>query len=127
MDVHCKHISFEPGDFVFLSTKHLPLEIPGPYKLKPLWVGPYKIVYTYGDNAYELELLTMLAKLLPVFNVTLLKLYVGDIVPAPDPIKLKNGSEYEVYAILHYWWVGWQHQYIEYLVSFVSYDTSHNE
>ena len=41
IDEHCKHISFEPGDFVLLLTKHLPLKLPGFRKLKPLWVGPY--------------------------------------------------------------------------------------
>ena len=45
----------------------------------------------------------------------------------PDPITLDDGPEYEVDAILHYWWVGWQHTHIEYLVSFVGYDASHNE
>ena len=33
-----------------------------------------------------------------MFNVTLLKQYVGDVVPAPDPIKLDDGPEYEVDA-----------------------------
>ena len=62
-----------------------------------------------------------------MFNVTLLKCYVGDIVPALDPIKLDNGPEYDVDAILHHWWVGQSYNHLEYLVSFVGYDASHNE
>ena len=122
-----KPISFEPGDFVLLLTKHLPLKLPGSHKLKPLWVGPYQIVHACGNNAYELELPATLAKLHLVFNITLLKHYVGDVIPTPDPIKLNNGPEYEVDAILHHWRVGRWCTHLEYLVSFVGYDTSHNE
>ena len=90
-------------------------------------MGPYQIVHACGDNTYELELLAMLAKLHQVFIVTLLKHYVGSFVPALDPIKLDNGPEYEVDAILHHQQNGRWHSYLEYLVSFVGYDTSHNE
>ena len=69
----------------------------------------------------------MLAKLHPVFIVTLLKRYAGDVVPAPDPIEPENGPEYKVDAISCHWWVGQWRTYLEYLVSFVGYDTSHNE
>ena len=63
MDAYCKCISFEPGDFILLSTKHLPLKLPGSCNLKPLWVDPYKILCACGDSAYELKLPAMLAKL----------------------------------------------------------------
>ena len=82
-------------------TKHLPLKLLRSCKLKPLWVGLYKIVYTYGDNAYKLELPALLAKLHLVFNITLLKRYIGDVVPALDPFELDDGAEYEVDAFLH--------------------------
>ena len=62
-----------------------------------------------------------------MFNVTSLKHYVGDVVPTPDPIKLDDGPEYEVNAIINHWWVGQQHTYLEYLLSFVGYDAAHNE
>ena len=75
MDAHCKHISFEPGYFVLLSTKHLPLKLPESHKLKPLWVGPYLIVHACSNNAYELDLLATV-KLYLVFNITLHKCYV---------------------------------------------------
>ena len=62
-----------------------------------------------------------------MFNVTSLKRYAGDVVPTPDPIKLEDGPENEVDAILYHWWVGWWHTHLEYLVFFVGYDASHNE
>ena len=127
VDMHHKLISFELGDFVLLSTKHLLLKLPGSCKLKPLWVGLYQIVCACGDNAYKLELTATLAKLHPVFNVTLFKHCVGDIIPDPDPIKLDNGPEQGADAILDYWWVVQWCTHIEYLASFVVYDTSHNE
>ena len=80
----------------------------------------------YGDNACKLELPAMLAKLHPVFNVALLKHYIGDVVLSLDPIKLDNGPEYEVDAILNHWWVSQRCTYLKYLVSFVGYDTSHS-
>ena len=102
MDLCHKHISFEPGDFILLLTKHLPLKLPGFHKLKPLWVSPYLIVYACGNYANKLEILAILAKLYPVFNVTLLKRFVGDVVPTPGPIELDNSPEYKVYAILQH-------------------------
>ena len=98
--MHCKHISFYPGDFVLLSTKHLLFKLPISLKLEPLWVGPYKIVHACSDNGYELELPAMLAKLQPVLNTTLPKFYVGDVVPVLDPVKLEDSPEYKVDAIL---------------------------
>ena len=44
-----------------------------------------------------------------------------------DPIKLENGLEYKVDAILHYKWVGQWHTHLEYSVFFDGYDTSHNK
>ena len=74
-----------------------------------------------------LEVPATLAKLHPVFNVTLFKHYVGDFVPTLDPIKLEDGPEYEVDAILYHQWVGQWHNHLEYLVSFVGYNASHDE
>ena len=40
---------------LFCFYKALPLKLPRSCKLKPLWVGLYRIVRASGDNAYELE------------------------------------------------------------------------
>ena len=90
-------------------------------------MDPYCIVCAYGNNAYKLELPATLAKLHPVFNVTSLEPYAGDVVPTLDPIKLDDGPKYGVDAILYHWWVGRWHTHLEYLVSFVGYDVSQND
>ena len=110
-----------------LSTRNLPLRLPGSTKLKPLWVGPYQIVETVGANAVKLALPPALASLHPVFNIALVKRYVGTVIPAPDLVKLDAGPEYEVQAILCYRSIGRGGRQREYFVSFVGYDVAHNE
>ena len=94
------------GKYVLLSMCNLPLCLPGSTKLKPLWVGPYQILETVGANAVKLALPPALASLHPVFNIALVKCYVGTVIPAPDPVKLDAGPEYEVQAILRHRSVG---------------------
>ena len=115
------------GEYVLLSTCNLPLRLPGSTKLKPLWVGPYQIVETVGANAVKLALPPALASLHPVFNIALVKRYVGMVIPAPDPVELDAGPEYEVQAILRHRSVGRGRHWREYLISFVGYDVAHNE
>ena len=42
----------------------------------------------------------------PVFNISVLKRYKGQVLSPPDPIELDTGPEFEVEAILCHWWVG---------------------
>lgn len=42
-------------------------------KLSSRYIGPYKILSHFGKMAYELELLTDLALVHPVFHISLLK------------------------------------------------------
>ena len=63
----------------------------------------------------------------PVFNIALVKRYVGMVIPGPDPVELDAGPEYEVQAILCHRSVGRGRHWREYLVSFVGYDAAHNE
>ena len=83
-----------------LNAKHLPIKAPGSRKLKPVWVGPYRIISRVGENAYTLDLPSSLHKLHPTFNVTLLKKYIGSVIPPPDAIVVDNEDEYEVESIL---------------------------
>ena len=62
-----------------------------------------------------------------MLNIALVKCYVGTVIPAPDPVKLDAGPEYEVQAILCHCSVGHGRRQHEYLVSFVGYNTAHNE
>ena len=120
-------MTFAPGDSVLLATRNLPIKLPGSRKLKPLWVGPYPVVRRVGENAYELKLPDALASLHPVFNVSVLKGYVGSVIPPPDPVELETGPEFEVDAILRHRQVGKRCSCLDYLVLFIGYDSSHNE
>ena len=44
----------------------------------------------------------------------------------PDPIELDTGPEFEVEAILHHRRVGRRRSKLEFLVSFLGYDSSHS-
>ena len=127
MNPHRRAITFAPGDFVLLHMKNLPIKVPGSCKLKPLWVGPFRVVHAIGTNAYELDLPATLEQLHPVFNVSVLKRYEGQVLSPPDPIELDTGPEFEVEAILHHRRVGRRWSKLEFLVSFLGYDSSHNE
>ena len=115
------------GEYVLLSMHNLPLRLPGSNKLKPLLVGPYQILEAVGANAVKLALPPALASLHPVLNIALVKRYVRMVIPAPDPVELDAGPEYEVQAILRHRSVGCGRRRREYLVSFVGYDAAHNE
>ena len=47
-------VTFQEGDQVLLSSRHLPLE--GTRKLAQRWMGPFPIVRRVGDVAYRLQL-----------------------------------------------------------------------
>ena len=83
-----------------MSSKNIPVKLDGSRKLKPLWLGPYMVDKVVGPNAYCLALPSSMSRLYNVFNVKLLKVYKGSIVPPPDPIELDNELEYEVSYIL---------------------------
>ena len=48
--------SFEPGQRVLLSSKHIKLRSSGTPKLQPRWLGPFKLIKMVGTQAAELEL-----------------------------------------------------------------------
>ena len=56
-----------------------------------------------------------------------LKRYKEQVLPPPDPIDLDTGPEFEVEAIFHHWQVGHCRSKLEFLVSFLGYDSSQNE
>ena len=107
--------------------KNLPIKVLGLHKLKLLWGGPLWVVRAIGTNAYELDLPATLEWLHPVFNVSVLKCYEGQVLSPPDPIELDTGPEFEVEAILCHQRVGHCRSKLEFLVLFLGYDSSHNE
>ena len=72
-----KHLTFEPGDLVWLHQRkdHFP-EL-RKSKLMPRADGPFKILEKINDNAYKLELPTDFG-VSPTFNITDLKPYLGE-------------------------------------------------
>ena len=77
--------------------KHLKLK-DKPGKLRPQYVGPFKVLQMVGRNAAKLELPPGI-KVHPVFNVALLKRYHGQRL-IPNPISVDDNAEYEVEQIL---------------------------
>ncbi|KAE9005730.1 hypothetical protein PR003_g9981 [Phytophthora rubi] len=86
---------FQVGDQVYLSTKHLDTAhtgFPNPRKLGPKWIGPYSVVRTVHEHAYEINLPPGL-KLHPVFNTGSLKPYELPIhLSRPQEVILHDGS-----------------------------------
>lgn len=66
------HKTFNRGDLVMLSTKNLKFH--GFTKFLPKFVGPFKVIRTFGTNAYELAIPTGW-RIHNVFNIALLKAY----------------------------------------------------
>ena len=98
----------------------------GTRKLAPLWVGPYKVLEVINIDVYKLALPASLCLLHPVFNISVLKPYHGTVIPPPNPIQIDGDLEYEVAVIL-----AQKHasrcKHLEFLVTFLGYDSSHNE
>ncbi|WMV24155.1 hypothetical protein MTR67_017540 [Solanum verrucosum] len=66
-------------------------------KLSLRYIGPYRISKRIGNVAYELELLSELAVVHPVFHISMLKKCMGDpslIIPI-EKICIKDSLSYE--------------------------------
>ena len=114
------------GDYVLLNTQNLPLQMGGTKKLAPLWIGPYQVLEVIISNAYKLHLPISLCLLHLVFKISVLKPYHGTIIPPPDPIQIYGDLEYKVAEILAHRRDG-KRKCLEFLVSFLEYDSSHNK
>ena len=79
-------LEFAVGDQVLLATTHLPLPPPLNRKLAPKWIGPLPITAKVGAVAYRVQLPANLARLHPVFHVSLLKPFVGVPPPPREPV-----------------------------------------
>ena len=77
---HRREVTFVQGDQVLLSTRNM--RLPGSSKLRPRWVGPYKIAALVGSAAARLELPEALG-IHPVFHFSLLKPYRNDGTRVP--------------------------------------------
>ena len=73
--------------------KHLKLK-DKPGKLRPQYIGQFKVMQMIRQNAAKIELLPGI-KVHPVFNVALLKKYHSQHL-IPNPISVDNDAEYEI-------------------------------
>ena len=80
-----------------LSTHNLKLKS-RPGKLRPLYVGPFKVIQAVGCRVFKLDLSVML-RVHPVFNVLLLWQYMGDRM-LPAPLATDDKTEYVVDSIV---------------------------
>ena len=98
-DKHRRELQFNAGDDVLLSTKNL--RVKGARKFLPRYLGPVQVIRRIGKVAYELELPANLARLHPVFHVSLLQPYVAGSMPNTLPVwVIEDEPEYEVDRIL---------------------------
>ena len=98
-----RHVVFNEGDLVLLSTKNINLRMPsdGTKKLLPRWIGPFPIATTkdgklgkLSDTAYRLVLPAHMSRIHDVFHISLLKKYNPD-GRAPPPVPMvEEGVEY---------------------------------
>jgi len=122
--------SFQEGEEVLLSTKHIKLHSPGARKLLPKWIGPFRVTRRIGQVAYKLRLPDTM-KMHDVFHVSLLAAYSseGKVQPPPPAPELFRGElSYEVNAVLlhrerH---MGRGRTRREYLINWLGYGPEHN-
>ena len=100
-DSHRRDVQYNVEDYVWLSTRYIPLHHAGTRKLEHKWIGPFRIVKRVGAVAYELDLPGSMS-VHDVFHVSLLKPWVpGRLNEPPPPAILPDGSvEHEVEAII---------------------------
>ncbi|KAJ9512027.1 hypothetical protein QJQ45_004586 [Haematococcus lacustris] len=131
-DKHRRHLEFNVGDKVLLSTATLNLKTPSnSAKLQPRYVGPFKVLTKVSPVAYKLDLPTTM-RITPTFHISKLRPYLTtssfpdrhvDLQPLPQ---LENGEEYfTIEAILGRRWNDSQHAF-QYLVKWKGYDDSFN-
>ena len=99
-DKHRRPVSFHQGDMVLLSSRNL--QLAGPQKLSPPFIGPFKIQQVLSPLNYRLELPPHL-KMHDVFHVSLLKPYHSPLPGQPSstgaqPVLVDGEPEWEVEA-----------------------------
>ena len=109
-DTRRRHLSFNQGDKVLLSTANLDLRLPGQSrKLLAKWIGPFEVTQVVSPVAFRLDLPPQYKQVHPVFHVNLLRPYHDgtsdfpsrDSVARPLPdLNDRGEEEFEVERIL---------------------------
>lgn len=120
--------SFKVGDKVWLNSRHINTDCPKK-KFDDKWLGPYSITKVVSRNAYKLKLPPSFGRVHPVFNVSLLRSFVEDVIaerPRPKaslPVIVDGQEEYKVERILD---SRIRYRRLEYLVSWKGYGQDEN-
>jgi Chromo (CHRromatin Organisation MOdifier) domain len=128
-NTHRRHVSFNVGDRVWLSTEHLHLPTTNSQKLQHRWCGPFRIVKKLSDVSYKLKLSGTLAtsKVNTTFHVSYLRPFIEFDRFAHDPDDLppiaewhEDGSAmYEVESIIDH---QMKRNKLQYLIKWYNYD-----
>ena len=98
-----RHVEFQVGNRVLLSTVNLNLQDIGPArKLLPKFIGPFPILECISTVAYKLRLPATM-RIHPVFHVSLLRPYRAsdrDDEARPPPLEIDGEPQYEVEQLL---------------------------
>jgi hypothetical protein len=143
-DQHRRELTFQLGDLVYLSTKHIHLQNHSCSKLKPRFIGPFKVIKVISPVTYKLELPNSML-IHPVFHISLLKPHpeqslveqqssdnnsasqATSSIPSPDPsppvITSNSVPLYEVERVLSKRCRG---NRIQYLIKWVNYPDYEN-
>ena len=92
---------FSVASSVLLSTRWITLSTPGPTKLWPKFIGPFKVLARIGEVSYRLELPVHL-KIHNVFHVSMLRRFVAGKSPIPPAVPVDANIEYEIKKLLDF-------------------------
>ena len=127
-----REVMYTPGDEVLLNTLNLRGREPGANKLKPRYVGPFRVVEMVGPVAVRLDLPREWARVHSVFHVSLVKPYktdgAGRREVGPPPMQWLDGEPlYEVERLLDHRDVKKGRKMVrEYLVRWSGYSEEHD-
>ena len=122
---------YNVSDKVWLSSENI-RTVRLTKKLDYKWLSPYVVEQVISRSAYRLKLPTSFGNIHPVFSVTLLHPFEGDLIakrqerhpPPPPPIVRDGIEEYEVEKILN---SRIFHGKVEYLVRWKGYGVEEDE
>ncbi|KAJ9534187.1 hypothetical protein QJQ45_007001 [Haematococcus lacustris] len=92
-----KEVEYHTGQLVLLSTKNLRMKPGKAKKLLPRFIGPFKVLEHVGPVAVRLDLPQAMARMHPVFHVSLLRPYTSEHPHLPPPVEwLDEAPLYEI-------------------------------
>lgn len=97
-DKTCRPLTFQVGEYAYLARWAI-RQLPGTTKLARNYFGPFKVVRSIKDIAYELDLPHVMRRIHPVFHVEYLKkarsddLHLNPVFPRPSAVLPDDADE----------------------------------